>query len=74
MALLVVYDAYTTYQASGTKAHYLVYPKTLVLEVVDTDTEVDICQLADYLHEEIVRLAVDLFERQKYKLTTKDNK
>lgn len=72
--LLVIYDAYTTYETTGTKAHYLVYPKTLVLtdDLVDTTTQTDICQLADYLHEEIVELAVALFEEKKYKLISKE--
>jgi len=76
MALLVVYDSYTTYEATGTKAHYLVYPKTLVLtdDITDATIETDVCQLADYSHEELVKLAVNLFEQQKYKLTTKEDK
>lgn len=69
LTLLVVYDSYTTYSDEDTVAHYLVEPKKLVLEVVDSSTEVEVCEVADYLHEEIVRLAVALFEEQKYKLS-----
>lgn len=69
--LLIVYDSYTTYSSSGTLAHYLLQPKKLVLVVTTPATETIICQLADYLHEDIVRLAVALFEEQKYKLVSK---
>ena len=74
--LLIVYDAYTTYESAGTKAHYLVYPKTLVLtpDLVTVATQTDVCQLADYLHEEVVELAVALSEEKKYKLASKGDK
>jgi hypothetical protein len=71
LSLLVIYDSFTTYSADGTQAHCLLKPHNLVLEVNDPLTEVTYCQLADYLHEDIVRLAVELFEQQKYKLVGK---
>lgn len=72
--LLVIYDSYTTYSDEDTVAHYLVQPKKLVLEVIDTTTETEICQIADYLHEEVVKLAVANYEQQKYKLVSKEGK
>jgi len=73
-SLMVIHDSYTTYSASNTKAHCLVTPRQLILDATDVATETEVCELADYLHEDIVRLAVDLFEQQKYKLSKKEGK
>jgi len=73
-SLMVIFDSYTTYTTTNTKAHCLVMPRKLVLDASDAATETEVCELADYLHEDIVRLAVDLFEQQKYKLASKEDK
>ena len=69
LSIMVIHDAYTTYSttASTTKAHCLVAPK--LLDLADSATTTATCELAEYLHEDIVKLAVSLFEEQKYKLS-----
>lgn len=73
--VLVIHDAYTTLTPTSSKAQALVYPRSLVLEVeVGADsTQTDICDLATYLHEDVVKYAVGLYEQQKYKLVSKED-
>jgi len=75
--VLIIHDSYSIITSDVAQAHVIVKPKTLVLDILDANTETTTCQLASYLHEDIVKLAVALFEEQKYKLAGKskeDNK
>jgi len=64
LSLLVIYDSYTTFTTDTIKAICLVEPSKMELDS-------DVCELADYLHEDIVRLAVNLYNQEKYKLSQK---
>lgn len=73
LSILVVYDKYTTFTTTYLTAHCLVRPKKISLDVQESD-ETFTCELADYLHEAIVRMAVNLYDQDKYKLSTKESK
>ena len=70
LAILIIRDKYTTIDPLTVTARCLIEPSRLVLDSPGAG-EVTVCQIADYLHEEIVRLALALFEGQKYKLSSK---
>jgi len=74
--ILVIHDSYTTLTPTSTKAQVMTYPRLLVLEVEvgASTTQTDICDIATYLHEDIVKMAVLLYESQKYKLISKEAK
>ena len=62
--MVVFRDAYTTLEDV-----YLTYLRMPIEISLDND-----CELPEYMHEEIVALAVDIFRREKYLLVTKENK
>lgn len=70
--LVVMYDNYTSLMPAGSdnvdklNIIYLKEPNEITFSVN--------CQLADYLHEEIVKLALQMFEEAKYKLAGKGSK
>jgi hypothetical protein len=70
--IVIVYDKYTTYSitAGDTNMVYLKKPKSLDLTTSNT-TLTTTCELAPYLHNELVKYAVELFEQEKYKLASK---
>lgn len=72
--IIVIHDSYTTLVPTSTKAQAMVYPRTLVLEVEagEEGRQTNICDIATYLHEDIVKFAVTLYEQQKYKLISKE--
>lgn len=69
---LLVHDKYTT--ISEIKISYVRKPKELIETVVDSDLQTDECELAEYVHNDIVNLALQLFEQNKFKLISKENK
>jgi len=60
--IVVVYDKYTTLP-SGATLIYLKEPD--VLDLGNT------CELASYLHEDIVKLAIQMFQQEKFKIIDK---
>jgi hypothetical protein len=58
MNILLITDKYTT--VSGANVTYVKSP-----EILTADSE---CELADYLHEEVVRLAVNMYHSDKFKV------
>ncbi len=65
MNILLITDKYTTVSAANVT--YIKHPDTL--------TPSNECEMAPYLHEEIVRLAVDMYHSDKFRIPTKeDNK
>lgn len=72
--LNVVVDFYSTVEVSnGFSIDYLRQPK--YLGITDTTTTTTECELIDYLHEEITKLAVDIYIKEyKFLLAQKDNK
>jgi len=60
--ILVMYDKYTTLP-STIKLTYLKEPSDLIIG--------GNCELSSYLHEDLVKLAVQMFEEAKYKLVSK---
>lgn len=73
LSVLVVYDKYTVFTSDTVTAHCLVKPKKLVFTPTD-DTQTNVCEVAEYLHDSIVRLAVSLYDQDKYKLSNKSTK
>ena len=57
--IYIHYDQYTTIVSYALT--YLRKPKLLVLDVNDTVTETDECELAIHTHEEIVKMAVSMY-------------
>jgi len=72
--ILIVFDNYTDYdfEDGSTMLICLKKPYTLSLDAGTGLTTT--CEMADYTHPEIVKLAVSLFEEEKYKLATKQSK
>lgn len=70
--IVVLYDKYTTFSVTAgiTKMIYLKKPKELNLDT-DSTTLTTTCELAPYIHNELVKYAVSLFEQEKYKLASK---
>lgn len=70
---LVVYDKYTGFNTADAaiKMIYLKKPKYINLDTDDADYTTT-CELASYLHRDITKLAVNLFEAEKYKLLQKN--
>lgn len=73
LSVLVVYDSYTIFTPDVVTAHCLVKPKKLVFTPTDTN-QTDVCEVAEYLHDSIVKLAVSLYDKDKYKLSNKSTK
>lgn len=69
---LVIYDKYTGFNTADEAITmiYLKKPKELNLDT-NSSTKTTTCELAPYLHREIVKLALNLFESEKYKLMKK---
>ena len=68
--ILLYKDNYTT--VSDFEITYIREPKDLVLTVVDASTETTTVELAEHTHEEIVRLAVEMFTMEyKFRLQMK---
>jgi hypothetical protein len=72
--LNIVVDSYSTVETTnGFSIDYLRQPK--YLGITDTTTTTTECELIDYLHEEITKLAVDIYIKEyKFLLAQKDNK
>lgn len=70
----IVVDSFSTVEVSnGFSIDYLRQPKYLA--IADTTTTTTECELIDYLHEEITKLAVDIYIKEyKFLLAQKDNK
>lgn len=73
--IVIVYDKYTTYSitAGDTNMVYLKKPKELHL-TTNSSTTTTTCELAAYLHHELVKYALSLYEQEKYKLSNQSAK
>jgi len=67
-SIVIFRDAYTSFVGTADNL-FLTYLKTP--DDISLSAE---CELAEYLHEEVVATAVDIFRREKYLLTSKENK
>ena len=72
--LNIVVDSYSSVETTdGFSIDYLRQPK--YLGITDTTTTTTGCELIDYLHEEITKLAVDIYIKEyRFLLAQKDNK
>lgn len=64
MNILLLIDKYTT-SVTNTTATYLKNPSQIDLN--------NNCKLATQLHEELIRLAVDMYHADKFKLNSGNN-
>lgn len=71
LSVVVIYDSYTTFTTDTLITQCLVKPKKLVFGSSSSE-ETTVCELAEYLHNEIVKLAVNLYDQDKYKLSKKE--
>lgn len=72
----IIVDSYTTISTNSTTIDitYLRKPKYLTLTIEDAATQTTTCELAEYTHEEIVKLAVESYIRDyKFKLSSMNN-
>lgn len=67
--LLIVMDMYSS-KDGDINTHCVIKPHKLVLESPGSK-ETTNCQLAEYLHDDIVRMAVALYDQDKFKLASK---
>lgn len=72
LSIVVIYDSYTTFTTDVLTSQCLVKPKKLVIDSPESG-ETTVCELAEYLHNIIVKIAVDLYYQDKYKLSKKES-
>lgn len=70
IGISIFHDNYTTIDVDSIHTHCIVRPSKLVLEDPIVGEVVE-CELAEYLHADVVKWAVEMYIQNKFKLTQK---